>query len=266
MITNRKTSILRALAIPTVALLWLTIVVGPAAANKKIEKQIEVDYEELGKRLYWSGQYPAAYEAFKTAIKQRPKNPENHYMAGLSLLKAGKPKSAITHLETSINLYLERNIEHDKGVLNGYLNLARVYNELKDYEQVERISRLIMEQYPRDTSIYNILGNSYMARENYERAIEIFNDALKINPPNGYTFNNLGMCYLKRGNVEAANVYFQRAAKLVPYSAAFIYNNLALSYELLDNNAAAIENYRKALSIDAQNANARDALNRLTRK
>jgi tetratricopeptide (TPR) repeat protein len=262
--TNGKIALLRTIAISATIMLLFLINVCPAAANKNIEKQIEIDYEALGKKLYWSGQYPEALEAYQKALKLRPKNPENHYMTGLSLLKSGKARSAISYFESAIDLYRELNIKHNKGILNSYLNQARAYNELQNYKEVEKISRLVMALFPRNTSIYNILGNSHMARKDYDRAVEIFNNALKINPPNGYTFNNLGMVYLEQGNVEAANIYFQRAVKLVPFGAAFIYNNLALTYEMIDNNAAAIENYRKALSIDPENANAHEALNRLT--
>jgi len=73
--------------------------------------------------------------------------------------------------------------------------LAKVYNELKEFELAEKTLKECIDKNSGYVSAYEFLGNFYLEQSKYQQAEEILKTALSINPFNPYTHKDLILVY-----------------------------------------------------------------------
>ena len=94
--------------------------------------------------------------------------------------------------EAAINF--KRALDYDKENADAYYGLGVVYHYSERYD--ESIAQLNLALAKSDdkafkSDVYNVLGLSYIGKENYKKAKEAYNKALELNPNNEYAKNNL---------------------------------------------------------------------------
>ncbi len=115
------------------------------------------------------------------------------------------------------------------------------------------------------SAAFNQRGIAEFELGHMEKAIADFNDALRIDANNGEALNNRAWTYYKANDARAGLEDANRAVALLD-DRAFVWDTRAHINEKLGDYAAALRDYRKALSIDANLATSKEGLARLGAK
>ena len=100
---------------------------------------------------------------------------------------------------------------------------------------------------------HKILGRTLMIIGRYDRAQIEFEQAARLKPESAEIRYNLGKLYSAQDNFPSARREFDHALRLDPtYMEA--YNALGFALESMNDNSAAVENYRKAIALNEERA------------
>ncbi|MBC7777475.1 MAG: tetratricopeptide repeat protein [Phycisphaerae bacterium] len=99
-------------------------------------------------------------------------------------------------------------------------------------------------------NFYNRRGLCYYYLKNYEQAISDYQNAIKYDSTlSKKTYlNNIGICYVKKRDFRHAKETF-KALEKVDTQNAYVFRNWAMYHALQNDNAKAIENLQKAVSL-----------------
>lgn len=118
-----------------------------------------------------------------------------------------------------------------------------------DAEQMFDYLNRLVEMYPEDERVHNLLGNAYFGSAQFSEAIPMYKKAIELNPEFSPVYNQLGYIYRYLKNYTEAEKMFKKYIELIPndpnpYDS---YAELLLEMGEFDRS---IENYKKALSIN----------------
>lgn len=104
---------------------------------------------------------------------------------------------------------------------------------------------------PSNASLRSRLAKRYLLLRNYEAAGEQYREFLELEPDNAAGWANLGFCCKELEQLEEATLAFNKA---IEYNAELVpaYLNLAEIYERLNNFAASVRNFERALQISPE--------------
>lgn len=183
-----------------------------------------------------------------------------------------EPLHAMATLYASFDRYNEAIdwLERLQKVTPGYMNSDKMLAELKARQQVPQNQQ---QQMPNINSadqqkLAMLEQSSYQnyQNKNYDKAIEELKELIKLNPAGASgCYNNIGMCYMDQAKYDDAINSFELSVKANP-SFATALNNLGYSYEKSGHNQKALEFYKKAVTADPTNQNAKDNLERLQKQ
>lgn len=166
------------------------------------------------------------------------------------------------------------------------------------YDYQLRVWRSALEKSPKDPAIHTNLGYVYMKMGNEAKGLSYFNQALKLEKNFVPALYNLGMYYKKHNRQKEAVSYLEKAGKHAvkgnKYLAYFSlgelymdskeydkaiesikqslddnstiwnsYETLGRIYEIKGDKALALENYKKALSFNPDNAGLKRAIDKV---
>jgi tetratricopeptide (TPR) repeat protein len=163
-----------------------------------------------GKDVRDANYYKRALEDFEKAVELRSNYAQAYLGIGTGKWWLGDLAGAAEAYSTSIDL---------QSIDNGaYSARARVYNELKRYD--EAISELtkILAMDPSDGSVYADLGTTYARQGDYTRAFELLDKGLREGSSNNHAYVYLvrGRVHLMRNEREEAVSAFREALKQDP--------------------------------------------------
>ena len=98
---------------------------------------------------------------------------------------------------------------------------------------------------------HKILGRTLMIIGRYDRARIEFEQAARLKPESAEIRYNLGKLYSAQDNFPSARREFDQALRLDP-SFMEAYNALGFALESMNENSAAVENYRKAVTLNEE--------------
>ncbi|NLW05630.1 MAG: tetratricopeptide repeat protein [Pseudomonadaceae bacterium] len=96
--------------------------------------------------------------------------------------------------EAAINF--KRALEYDKENADAYYGLGVVYHDSGRYdESIKQLNLALTKSNDKafQSNVYNVIGLSYVGKENYQKAKEAYNKAIELDPNNEYARNNLSM-------------------------------------------------------------------------
>ena len=95
-------------------------------------------------------------------------------------------------------------------------NLKEIFNfyKNKQYEEAERLAKLITKQFPKHSFSWKILGEIFRKKQKLSESLKANQTALEINSQDHETFNNLGLTLGELGKLEDAQISFQKAIEL----------------------------------------------------
>ena len=119
-------------------------------------------------------------------------------------------------------------------------------HKLNQFDSLEEKTREVIENHPRVSILYNILGIALQKKGDFNESILNFNQAINIQPNFDLAHNNLGNVLKETGKFEEAMISYQQAIKLNP-NYAEAYSNLGNALGDLGKFEEAITNYQQAL-------------------
>ncbi len=109
--------------------------------------------------------------------------------------------------------YFDRGLKYDKNSSDLYLNTARTYRKIKDFENAVRNAEKSHAISPGKTDSLILLGNISYELMKYDDAIKYYNRALDIDKMNPALLYNTGITLFKKGERFPALEYLKRAAE-----------------------------------------------------
>lgn len=201
--------------------------------------------------------------AWLKAVELDPENLQarmglfNYYFHAPGIAGGGKDK-AKKEAEEIIKINPER----------GYLVLAQVYESEEKYTEAEHAYIEATEVDPENIQPYFNLGYFYQKREKFDKAGETFQKIFKIEPDNLGVYYQLGRNVIFSGkDLEKGITYFKKYLEKEPSgnnpSWSYAHWRLGILYEKLDSKDQAITEYKKALELDPENKEAKEALGKI---
>ena len=117
------------------------------------------------------------------------------------------------------------------------------------FDSLEDKTRKLIENHPRVSILYNILGIALQKKGDFNESILNFNQAINIQPNFDLAHNNLGNVLKETGKFEEAMISYQQAIKLNP-NYAEAYSNLGNIFRTLGKFEEAIANHQQALKLN----------------
>ncbi len=179
----------------------------PSSENKEMD--LKKDPLANGNRLYEKGDYPAAIEAYKLAIKDS--------------------KSALNRAFA-------------------WFNLGNCDVQIKSLNKAIVAYRRSIEEAPLFTRAWMVLGEVYYTLGTVGEAVPCFHRVLEIDGPNNRAYQMLGELALQAGDIPEALQNFEAALKLEP-DQADIHLAMAEAYAKLRDYPSAIKTMDQALLI-----------------
>ena len=160
---------------------------------------------------------------------------------------------------TSVQAELNRAIELDPNYLPAYSALASLYINSKQQDRAIAEYQKIIARRPDNATPYTLIGILEFERKNYDAAAENYRRALEKDPNAIIAANNLAWLYAVtgRGNLDEAVRLAQGVVQKNPNVAGFL-DTLGWVYYKKNLYAAAVEQLRKAVSINEAEARARN--------
>ena len=191
----------------------------------------------------------------------------------MSLLE-GKPKDAVFLYDSAIS--------SDPLYIEPYMNIARMFIEMREFSSAEPYVRKILEIESGNAEALNLLGvitsvterskeavkhfqdaiksdaNQYLVLSNLgtalqnigynKRAVIAFEKAFELNPNNLSIMNNLGVLYREMGHFDKAKYFFKRAIEFYPEN-PFPFLNFAELYIEMEEYDKAMDNLKQYSSL-----------------
>lgn len=175
----------------------------------------------------------------------------NYMLAALHYLKADVYLSE-KNLESAEN-ELKQSIELDENYLPAYSAYATLLIERNQTEAaIEQFKKVVEKK--RSASVYTLIGILEDSRSNAIEAEKNYRSALEIEPESPIAANNLAwLLASSKTNLDEALQFARASVNQDPNNAGY-YDTLGYVYHQKGLHSSAIENYRKAVSLDEAEA------------
>lgn len=181
-------------------------------------------FGNLGIAYELARDFPKARDAYERAVELNPENAATlNNLAGLTR-KLGDRSVAAVLYETAIAsnpLYIEP-----------YLNIARMFMDIRAFSLAEPYVRKVLEIEPENVEALNLLGVIASVTARPEEAVGHFQEAVRRDANQASFFSNLGAALRNIGDLRRAALAFEKAAELAPNTLSTL-NNLGILYREL---------------------------------
>ncbi len=148
------------------------------------------------------------------------------------------------------------------------LNIYNCYRELGEYEKAIEQCNLILDNVSQDETLGKEMaakalagiGECYLLQKDMENAQKYFEQSIETYPENELIAYNVGEIFFSNQKLEEALRYFTLASEIKP-DWSDSYYKLGLVYLNTANNAGAIENFEKFLTLESDTSRAKSVKN-----
>ena len=226
----------------------------------------------LGLILQSAGDGKAAMAQYRAVLKRSPKSAEAHNWLGVAYMASNDLAAAADEFRVAIKL--------KPDYARAYNNLGTTLAQAGDVQQGIATLQSGLKIAPSDLQLNLNLGTALRTAGDSDGAIKQFQTVLKLSPDDPEVHQQLGLALRQKGELEPAIAEFESALQLNPEyqdgyyalaqtlrqwaastghknsEAADARNSAGLQQTRARNLAAAIENFRAAISIDPNHAEA----------
>ena len=178
----------------------------------------------------------------KSLLSQNPRVPELHLNLGNNYWQQGRDGKPIRHYLAAIKL--------NPNYAEAYYNLANIYFEQGEHELAVENYEKAIELKPNLLQAWNGLANALIDEKKYSEAIEKYQKVISLDSKNKDAVYNLCSVYIYSALYNKAISACKSATELVGDARSF--NNLGNSYFRTNQFDLALDNYKKALSLDSE--------------
>lgn len=188
-----------------------------------LDRKFASPYNHLGTVYYELKEYEQALKQYSLAKKYNKKYSDAYYNAGVTyveMFKQGANREhlakAVTEFTTATNINSEHPYAHHE--------LARVYQELKQYEQAIIRFKLALEINPSLSDAWNHLAKLYTLTGQTLKAQEALNHAMQGNPQGPQAHLSMGLNFLRDDNYRMAVNEFNKVVRVDPTNEIAYFN------------------------------------------
>ncbi len=213
---------------------------------------------ELGRFYALTGKLEQAINSFDSALSLNPSLvPICALEKGIVFVRQGNEQKGREEFLKGVNFVSER-IKSEPDNIQNYLQIALLYRELKDYDQVIDYLSHAIEIKPA-AEIYYHLGHAFQEKNISDRAVEAYKKSLELNERFCSSYEGLGIISLNEGKYNEAIDYFNNILEINPRHLYANYH-LAKTYEVMGNYDKAEDEYLLSLKVSDFNHKAHHAL------
>lgn len=216
-------------------------VVDPAAAFAAGVKLLQ----EPGKD--GSIDFAAAYAQFNAAATAKPDFAKAQYNAGWTAEQQGKLVDAEQHYRKAL--------QADPGHVDTAFALADVLTRQKKAGEAVSLFKARVDANAEDIKSRNVLMDALVAAEQHDDAIEQAKQILLRDSKNVNAYRNLSRLYFAKGEYKLSQLCAEKAKELAEGDAG-IYNNIGVTFLVMGEEAAAIDEFKTAIKLDPDNVEA----------
>ncbi|NIM14454.1 MAG: sulfatase-like hydrolase/transferase [Candidatus Aminicenantes bacterium] len=161
------------------------------------------------------------------------------------ILQLGNVYARKQMYEEALKYYYEvlnQKPDYNAAMINVVGSLRRLGRYDKGIEEAKRF----LKTFPNDHTIYNEMGDLYIAKEKYDKALEIFNISLGIEKVNPKALHEIGVVYIIRKDFQQAKTFLDRVLEINP-DFRKLHFHLAQVEEAKGDVDKAIGHYKKEL-------------------
>ncbi|GIW82440.1 MAG: hypothetical protein KatS3mg105_4247 [Gemmatales bacterium] len=141
--------------------------------------------------------------------------PKASTCVGFGDMRAESAKSAKSELERKLiqdqaRRAYQQAIKIDPNYAKAYLGLARLYQDMKDYDRAEETYRTATAKFPDNGDLWLDYGICFARQHKWQDAIACMRKALETDSENPTYINTLGFTMLRAGQYEEGYEYFKR--------------------------------------------------------
>ncbi len=203
------------------------------------------DWYEKGVKIYESGNFKEALNAYNQAIQLNPQYADAYIGRGAAYADLGNNQQAVNDFSKAIQLNPQEAV--------AYLHRGGAYYRLGSYQQAINDNSKAIELNPRNPMGYIMRGIAYDKSGNYQPAINDFTKTTQLDPQNASTYIKLGLAYHNSGNYQQAIDAYSKAIKVSPkYPEAYYRRGVA--YGKLNNEKKGMEDIKTAAKLGSYEA------------
>ncbi|HTL67614.1 MAG TPA: tetratricopeptide repeat protein [Lacunisphaera sp.] len=201
----------------------------------------------VGQALYRRGDYAAACERFRTAVRMNPTILSCRFNLALALDKLGKPEEALAEYREAIRI--------QPKFFRARIEAGRILNRLGRPEEAVPLLEDAAEAMVKPAEALVLLGQAQAALRHWEKAAVCYEKALVDRPGDAEALSNLGAALLQLGRVPEALSRLEEAVRLQP-GLAPAHFNLGQAQRELGRLDLARASYAEAVRLDPNYADA----------
>lgn len=195
----------------------------------------------MGLKQYNKNNKSKAFKLLKTAHTSSAGKMINSYNYAYLLLREGRTDDA----KAAIKYALLRSDVKESEIYQGKEILSMIYYRLGQYKEATDTMQSVFEHY-KNSNVYGALGY-YKILAKSPDAEDFALEAYEYNSKDKVILDNLVQLYYEKGDYETAKRYSDEAIS-AQYTGIETYYHAGLVYKALNDNAHAIDCFKKALS------------------
>ena len=165
----------------------LSVVLLPFTINAQ-EPTAETFFE-IGINNSENAEYSEAIDAFKHAVKLKPRYAKAYYQLGRAYFSL--------HRYSEAHEAYKNAVKHNSKYIDAYFSLGIISSMLgKDDEAITALKKVVRLS-PRHAKAYFTLGNIYSELEKYEQAVDAYRKVVKLNSRDAAARYHLGVSYMQ---------------------------------------------------------------------
>ncbi len=188
--------------------------------------------------------YAQAFEMFSASVTADPNKAKSHYNAGWSAERMGFLDKAEQYYRQALNL--------DSNYSAALFNLGLVLTANSKGAEAAQLYKSYLDKNPSDIRVRNNLAEALAAAGQYDEAVSNVRSILQADNKNVGAYRALSRIYFAQGKLKMSQLCAEKAKTLAKGDSG-IYNNIGVTYLVMDNKQDAISEFKTALKLDPSN-------------
>ena len=242
--------------------------------------------------------YDCQIKVYSKAVKDKPKDAENHYNLGLAYQLKGQFKEAVAAYDNYLgakmtgqanladgynnraiaNHKLGKNdasmadyakaIELNPASARFFTNRGNLYSDLKRFDEAIADYTKAISLDPAYVAAYEGRGIANGMKQDFAKAIEDLSKVIELNPADSTAYYNRGVYYSQKQDFQMAKVDYTKYIDSNPANKTMLadcYLNRAITNYMLNDDAGALADLTKAIEANPKLVNAYVARSRIYR-
>ncbi len=173
-----------------------------------VEKLNADAWYNMGRVLFYGGDYSRAKEAFRNAIRYRKNFAESYSMLVRTLIVENKLDQATAVAEKAYE-----NISDSEIIMN---DLASIYVRTKRYDEAKALVEIVVKNNTKFTPAYITLGNIFYIQKKYELARLVYLKAVDQGDDSGELYTNMGLVAMYTEDKDSVLNYLKKGVEKAP--------------------------------------------------